>query len=401
MGKADLETLKQQKKAKKLAQKEVSKGNAQQQLPPSPLQRSFKALPNPRPLAKGRLGSFTVMTFNILGQCLVKRELFPDSGEMLKWKTRRNMIAAEISMYKPDLMCLQEVDQYDTFYKPLLEKLGYKAEHFTHPKKKHGCLIGYNATLFEMVNYTTVDYDSDKLCPPTWITGNIAQIMALKHLEHPGLGIVLGNTHMYWRPNATYERLRQTAIYTERLMEFKNTLDSSTEWVPIVIGDFNTGPTDPGHAAVTSTELPQKEEKELEESRLNPGSFMEQEEESSNVAGQEQGEEAPIEPNKTMPTCDLVQVLKKYTPRWHSVYSCYGELDSAMSYSASGEPKFTNYTVAYKGTLDYILIRDQEDTVSATEILMLPPEESVMPSLPNRNFGSDHMCLVAKFDFTA
>lgn len=90
------------------------------------------------------------------------------------------MIAAEISMYKPDVMCLQgkkeaalglmsffadiddiEVDQYDTFYKPLLEKLGYgrrcigdgwfvgtnglithsssyKAEHFTHPKKKHG-----------------------------------------------------------------------------------------------------------------------------------------------------------------------------------------------------------------------------------------------------------------------
>lgn len=54
------------------------------------------------------------------------------------------MIAAEISMYKPDVMCLQgkkeaalglmsffadiddiEVDQYDTFYKPLLEKLGY------------------------------------------------------------------------------------------------------------------------------------------------------------------------------------------------------------------------------------------------------------------------------------
>lgn len=65
MGKADLETLKQQKKAKKLAQKEVSKGNNVQQLPPSPLQRSFKAIPNPRPLSKGRLGSFTVMTFNV------------------------------------------------------------------------------------------------------------------------------------------------------------------------------------------------------------------------------------------------------------------------------------------------------------------------------------------------
>lgn len=151
---------------------------------------------------------------------------------------------------------------------------------------------------------------------------------------------------------------------------------------------------------MTSTELPEKEEKELEESRLNPGSYMEQAEEP-NVAGQEQGEEAPIESSKTMPTCDLVQVLKKYTPRWYSVYSCYGELDNAMAYPASGEPKFTNYTVAYKGTLDYILIRDQEEAISATEVLMLPPEETVKPSLPNRNFGSDHMCLIAKFDFTA
>lgn len=99
-----------------------------------------------------------------------------------------------------------------------------------------GCLIGYNATLFEMVDYMTLDYDSDKLCPPTWITGNIAQIMALKHVEHPGFGIVLGNTHMYWRPNATYERLRQTAIYTDRLMTFRNTLDSTTTWTPIIIG---------------------------------------------------------------------------------------------------------------------------------------------------------------------
>lgn len=35
---------------------------------------------------------FTVMTYNLLAQCLVRRKLFPTSGEALKWKNRRGQL---------------------------------------------------------------------------------------------------------------------------------------------------------------------------------------------------------------------------------------------------------------------------------------------------------------------
>lgn len=33
------------------------------------------------------------------------------------------------------------MDNFDTFYKGVLEKLGYKTELFQHPRKKHGKVL--------------------------------------------------------------------------------------------------------------------------------------------------------------------------------------------------------------------------------------------------------------------
>ncbi|KAI9323120.1 Endonuclease/exonuclease/phosphatase [Dichotomocladium elegans] len=412
MGKVDLEQLKADKKAKKLAKKDLSgsKKPQSQKPPPTPLVRIFRPIPNPRPLAKTRLGTITIMSFNILAQCLVKRHLFPDSGDMLKWashnddtkekypKTRKNMVDAEISMYNPDIMCLQEVDQYETHYKLVLEKLGYVTEYYKHPKKLHGCLIAYKSDQFEKIADSTIDYDTDPLCPPTWITTNIGQAIALRHVQHPEFGLVIGNTHLYWRPEATYERLRQTAIYFERVMDLWKSLEgSATRWVPLLIGDFNTSPQDPGHDAVVKVSMSEADVVDLEKSRATPGSFKVEGIEAKDVQGS--GEDKPIEKrDETLPTPHVVAVIKKYSPSWRSVYSYHGEIDSETS-DPSGEPKFTNYTAAFKNTLDYMYISEKEDAITPIEILMCPREEALKPSLPNQNFGSDHMCLVAKFDY--
>ena len=105
-----------------------------------------------------------------------------------------------------------------------------------------GLLIAYNPKVFQMIKYATVDYDDDPLCTKTWITSNIGQIMALKHVDHPEFGIVIGNTHLYWRPVALYERLRQTAIFINKIMNAQNGLqetEPNTKWVPIPIGGMH------------------------------------------------------------------------------------------------------------------------------------------------------------------
>ncbi|KAI7860629.1 Endonuclease/exonuclease/phosphatase [Circinella umbellata] len=419
----DIEKLKQEKKTKKLEKKKLSQQKAQEKQqkqlpPPKPLVRSFHAIPNRKQLSKTPLGTFSIMSFNLLGQCLIKRKLFPDSGDMLKWKTRRNMVSAEIEMYKSDIMCLQEVDNYTEYYKPILEKLGYMAEYTKHPKKLHGLLIAYNPKVFEMIKYATVDYDNDALCTKTWITSNIGQIMALKHVDHPEFGIVIGNTHLYWRPVALYERLRQTTIFINSIMNVQNALqdaEPNTQWVPIPIGDFNTTPNDPSHAAVTMACISSNEEAQLEASRTNPGSLMSDagttSEDGDGSAPKTIPEQAPEQDESenidekeiqaTISASELVAILHKSSPElWHSIYSCHGDIDPKTSQPSSGEPKFTNYTAAFKNTLDYMYLRKNEALLVPTEVLTLPPEEAVMPSLPNRNFGSDHMCLVSKFEFT-
>jgi len=50
----------------------------------------------------------------------------------------------EIEISIPSIICMQEVDEYDKFYKPKLEALGYET-HLNKREKlfRHGALVGF------------------------------------------------------------------------------------------------------------------------------------------------------------------------------------------------------------------------------------------------------------------
>lgn len=96
------------------------------------------------------------------------------------------------------------------------------------------------------------------------------------------------------------------------------------------------------------------------------------------------------------------QILKQHekTLPWTSVYSHFGDINTDKSEIGNfGEPRFTNYASQFQGTLDYIFIEKDRKDISVKSILMLPKEEFLKPSLPNKNFGSDHLCLVIDLEF--
>lgn len=96
------------------------------------------------------------------------------------------------------------------------------------------------------------------------------------------------------------------------------------------------------------------------------------------------------------------QLLDKHenTRPWKSIYSHFGDINTDESEVGNyGEPRFTNYASQFQGTLDYLFVEKDEKSISIKSILMLPKEEYLKPSLPNRNFGSDHLCLVANIEF--
>lgn len=65
------------------------------------------------------------MSYNILAQTLIRREIYPTNGKILKWSVRSQILLDELKHYNADIMCLQEVDkvQYEGFWVSQLEKL--------------------------------------------------------------------------------------------------------------------------------------------------------------------------------------------------------------------------------------------------------------------------------------
>jgi RNA exonuclease NGL2 len=81
-----------------------------------------------------------------------------------------------------------------------------------------------------------VDYNTDDTCSPSFMTGNVAQMIALEYKENSEVGFIVGNTHLYWRPSANYERFRQITIYEKRFSEFKLRLSNEKRWISLLQG---------------------------------------------------------------------------------------------------------------------------------------------------------------------
>ncbi|KAF9349751.1 hypothetical protein BGX26_011993 [Mortierella sp. AD094] len=255
--------------------------------------RRMLTLPSAQELTQGenpirlrkKKDRFLFMTYNLLAQTLVRRDMFPyASQKALRWKFRRQNLLQEFLAFGPDLACLQEVDFWDDFYYPNLTKAGYETAFYKNKKKKHGCAIVWRKSRFEKVDQKTLEYDD--IGQSTFMTGNIGLMVGLRPLQHtsenpdpnadmvladeeegeestgneangegeteiPG-GILVATTHLFWRPDGSYERLRQASILLEKIEEWNQTLDFTV----LLGGDFNTTPRDAAYRAMTRNEMP-------------------------------------------------------------------------------------------------------------------------------------------------
>lgn len=159
--------------------------------------------------------------------------------------------------------------------------------------------------------------------------------------------------------------------------------------------DFNSEPIDAGYSILTKKKLNQAEIDDLNESRL----YKNKDDEAQ--AGAEDDEEG-VAVVKVDGLATVNQLLETHqnTHAWTSIYSNFGKINKDQSQLGSfGEPKFTNYTSQFQGTLDYMFIDKDDRSIAIKRILMIPEERHLKPSLPNKNFGSDHLCLVADIQF--
>ncbi|KAG2388652.1 hypothetical protein C9374_000091 [Naegleria lovaniensis] len=259
----------------------------------------FSVLPSETQPVNSQFSSTTepisVLSYNLLAQSLCNRRgtqcyLTP---EQARWSFRKTKLLNEIAHLNMDIISLQEVDFYDTFWEMELQKLGYStvfSPQFNFEKNyrpmPYGLVIGYKKDKFNLLKFKVVDYrlqalsmskfdvnhessccnetsHSTSILPPMTVleqcemnqSGNIALLAVLQCNNDPNCGVILSNTHLYWRPESNVVRVRQELVLLHEMNElFKdfNKNDRNDLFELVFTGDFNTSPNDLPYILLTT-----------------------------------------------------------------------------------------------------------------------------------------------------
>lgn len=404
------------------------------------IKRELVTIPN---TSNSATVSLKIMTYNLLAQALIRRKLFPDNGDILKWHKRSKIIFQELKDYNCDILCLQEVDyiQHKTFWRPELEKLGYQTKFNRGHEKNHGVSIFYRPKLFNLLDTCHIDFDKEKSgdIPPRTVTKNAGLILALSFLKDPKKVIIIGTAHLFWHPFGTYERTRQTYLLLSKSVEFEKRVKILNPTVDKIwkffAGDFNSQPFDSPYLSITSKPVKYDERcmkviscsTSYKYSSLREGGSAE-DEEGGNI--EKHGENQPKDPvpDDFTPTEEQLHLVKsmeklhnEFPYRAISMYSVgYKFVDPKNSGldNDRNEPFFSNWAHSWRGLLDYIMfIKPWDITTNKNEIdsiadlqvendfilqglLKLPHPQDMDKGQPRENeFPSDHLCLIAQLGF--
>jgi len=145
-------------------------------------------------------------------------------NDLSRWDERKNLIAQGVNDLQPDLIALQEVTLPLNTAQWLADHLGGYTVHLCpktgKAKNREGIAI-LNRLPVEGEAYLDLQRQ-----------GRVAQYVRLKIKDKR---LIVANTHLYWEPGESKERMRQV----ERLLEWLRTTPADAA---IVCGDFNGEP---------------------------------------------------------------------------------------------------------------------------------------------------------------
>jgi CCR4-NOT transcription complex subunit 6 len=319
------------------------------------------------PCKDRRPGTFRVLTYNVLSEIYTNSQAYPYCPKWgLAWTYRRLNLLREITQYDADIMCLQEcqADHFDEHFMPYFSRMGYNGvfkaktrESMGRRGKIDGCATFYRKSMFVMRESTTVEYNAiahsrtqAQRTLNRCLKGNVGLILVLDAVDGSG-PIMVANTHLFWDPELTDVKLFQVDAFLQELEMQAQRLGAE---VPIIVGgDFNS---EPGSSVY-----------EL----MSTGTCGSRDDIGDDTFG-------------VLNTCRLQ----------HGIHL-------RSSYSLSGsEPKYTNYTHSFVGTLDYIWYTPE--TIVATALMEVPDKRQLFENaqdsdgvegIPNMHWSSDHIAL--------
>lgn len=316
---------------------------------------------------------FTVVSYNILSQSLLHNHNYlynKCDPKDLEWPTRGHRILNELLGNRADIICLQEVESehLSSLYRPKLAHHGYDCLF----KKKtglkvDGCAIFYKRNLFHLVNVKNVEFNRRDIASQL-NRDNVGIIAVLKPRSDrfEKTQLVVANTHLLFNPKQSKIRLAQMKLFLSELESISSDRQAFGQsedpcHPTILCGDLNSLPNSAIIRYISQNSSPSNQATDPSESSTSIPSSNDQDSESY------------------MP-------LQSYNHpfKFLSVYEFYDK---------RGQPLVSTFSHCI---VDYMFYTPRLQLESYKELLTERQLRDVEP-IPNMEFPSDHITLVARF----
>ena len=299
-----------------------------------------------------------ICSYNILASEFLFKWAYGVETQYAEFNYRSLNVLKELEFYDSDILCLQEVDNYDEFYREKLAKLGYDTIFKMKAKVGRywllpgvGAVLGYKSDKYELVEQKSLIYDNfDKDITNTGIEGIFA---LLKNKKTENMFLV-SSTHTHWSSDDDFVQYGQMACLMHNINELLTA--RQLQHVPIIVcGDFNVN------------------------SRSNVIRFMNQ-------------EEPKIENLKPSWFCKtpkekVLSLWEKY-PNKYKLFSAYEDQANPGKYFA----EYTHYHRFHKAVIDFIF---HTDNLKVKAVREMPSRADLGDHAPNQFYPSDHLRIEA------
>ena len=194
-------------------------------------------------------GEYRVMSYNLLADSHAwkyRNELYrgiPDF--ILRWPRRLRGVVQEVKALRPDVLCLQECEDFDGIAAEL-RGCGYEGLHAPRAGgRTDGCSLFYRSDAFRCEGFEAIDFTDFDL------RENAAAVACLVPIGH-GLHdptptpVVVGCVHLLFNPRRGDRKLGQLRVFIERVEAMRrSSRRGGVEPHAMLVGDFNAEPDSP------------------------------------------------------------------------------------------------------------------------------------------------------------
>nr|XP_023029822.1 protein angel homolog 2 isoform X1 [Leptinotarsa decemlineata] len=367
---------------------------------------------------------FTLMSYNVLAQDLLEQHphlYLNNNREFLGWKTRWNNLLKEISNFSPDILCLQEVQEsHIEEYFSLLETLGYKGIYKKRTgNQSDGCAIYYKTENITLIENTFVEYFQPSV---TLLNrDNIGILAKFVPKLHPTREFVVATTHLLYNPKRNDVRMAQMQLLLTEIEKMSYRIEKGKSfYVPVLVtGDLNSSPDSDLYEFITKGELKYEHlSPRLLEADLGSSSRrvlvtsrlgitdtcqrLEQLEIRQNIESNVNEEKCRNElENIKIIGDNKVKLAKKCHLNSKGILSHNFYFKSVYNHGGAYMNEGTTHQDEWL-TVDYIFYsmknEKSEGKLQLISRYRLPTKDELDEvRIPNKQLGSDHLSLVAKF----